>query len=71
MVKVTSFPREGVSGASARTVEIGIEAENVGTIEKQQFDEINPFNQKKRAPPVVDKEFAKKVRGVGGCKGSK
>ena len=61
-VKVVSFPREGVSGATARTVEIGIDSANVGTIEKQQFDEINPFNQKKRAAPIVDKEFAKKVR---------
>jgi len=61
-IKVVSFPREGASGATARAVEIGIDSETVGTIEKQQFDEINPFNQKKRSIPIVDKEFNKKAK---------
>lgn len=61
-VKVVSFPRAGVSGATARTVEVGIDSENVGTIERQQFEEINPFNQKKRVAPIVDEEFAKKAK---------
>lgn len=48
---VVSYPPEGQSGATARTVEIGIDDDNVGTVEKQQFDQINPYNQDKRPLP--------------------